>query len=163
MPTLLIIRRALMGLTVLGLLGLGAELAAVAHWYGPGQLIPFVAIGGTVLTTLLYLTHERRWTRTFLRVVAVLLTLTGLYGALEHSKVEPELRHAGRANESAAPLEAGARPLLGLPAATPNLLNGPAPLSAPLAMSGLGLLLFLSLYRREQDLDAAGRLDSHSA
>jgi hypothetical protein len=152
MSTLLVLRRALLGVTVLGLLGLGAELIAVGHWYAAGQLIPFIAVLGTVLASLFYLVFERRWTTGGLRLVSLLLILTGLYGALEHHKAQGELRSAGRANQNAAPPEQGARPLFGLPEAGPNALNGPAPLSAPLAMSGLGVLLFLSLYRREEEL-----------
>lgn len=145
------IRRSLLILVLLGLLGLGAELIAVGHWYAPGQLIPFIAIGGTVIVSLLYLTFERPWTTLFLRVVAVLLILTGLLGAVQHGKAEPALRAAGRANESGAGTVANEKPMFGLAPASPSLLNGPAPLSAPLAMSGLGLLLLLSLYGREQE------------
>ena len=152
---LFVIRRSLLALALLGLLGLGAELVAVGHWYGPGQLIPFIAIGGTVLVSLLYLTFERPWTTVFLRVVAVLLVLTGLLGALQHGKAESGLRAAGRANESGASSEANARPMFGLAPAAPSLLNGPAPISAPLAMSGLGVLLLLSLYGRERETGPA--------
>jgi hypothetical protein len=148
---LFVIRRSLLALVLLGLLGLGAELIAVGHWYAPGQLIPFIAIGGTVIVSVLYLTLDRPWTTLFLRVVAVLLVLTGLLGAVQHGKSEAGLRAAGRAGESGKPTAAKAEPMFGLAPASPNLLNGPAPLSAPLAMSGLGLLLFLSLYGREQD------------
>lgn len=151
---LFVIRRSLLALTLLGLLGLGAELVAVGHWYGPGQLIPFIAIAGTVLVSLLYLAFERPWTTMFLRVVAVLLVLTGLLGAVQHGKAESALRAAGRANESGASAEANARPMFGLAPAGPSLLNGPAPVSAPLAMSGLGVLLLLSLYGREQEREA---------
>jgi hypothetical protein len=146
-----VIRRSLLALVLVGLLGLGAELIAVGHWYAPGQLIPFIAIGGTVIVSMLYLTFERPWTTMFLRVVAVLLVLTGLLGGLQHGKAESALRAAGRADESGAATAATAKPMFGLAPASPNLLNGPAPLSAPLAMSGLGILLFLSLYGREQE------------
>ena len=149
---LLVIRRSLLIVTLLGLLGLGAELIAVGHWYAPGQLIPFIAIGGTVVVSLLYVAFERPWTTMFLRVVAVLLVLTGLLGALQHGKAEASLRAAGRANESGASADVRGKPMFGLAPAAPSLLNGPAPLSAPLAMSGLGLLLLLSLYRREHEL-----------
>jgi hypothetical protein len=149
---LLVIRRSLLILVLLGLLGLGAELIGVGHWYAPGQLIPFIAIGGTVVVSLLYVAFERPWTTMVLRVVAVLLILTGLLGALQHGKAETSLRAAGRANESGASPDVRAKPMFGLAPAAPNLLNGPAPLSAPLAMSGLGLLLLLSLYRREHEL-----------
>jgi hypothetical protein len=148
---LFVIRRSLLALVLLGLLGLGAELIAVGHWYAPGQLIPFIAIGGTVIVSVLYLTLERPWTTLFLRVVAVLLVLTGLLGAVQHGKAESGLRAAGRSGESGTPTTANAKPMFGLAPASPNLLNGPAPLSAPLAMSGLGLLLFISLYGREKD------------
>jgi len=148
---LLVIRRSLLILVLLGLLGLGAELVAVGHWYALGQLIPFIAIGGTVIVSLLYLVFERPWTTLALRLVAVLLTLTGLLGAVQHGKAESSLRAAGRADESAASTDVHARPMFGLAPPTPGLLNAPAPLSAPLAMSGLGLLLLLSLYGREHE------------
>ncbi|GAA4003688.1 hypothetical protein GCM10022631_13300 [Deinococcus rubellus] len=152
-----VIRRSLLALVLLGLLGLGAELIAVGHWYAPGQLIPFIAIGGTVIVSVLYLTFERPWTTIFLRIVAVLLILTGLLGALQHGRAEAALRAAGRANESGAGTVASAKPMFGLAPPVPSLLNGPAPLSAPLAMSGLGLLLLLSLYGREQETRRAER------
>ena len=152
-----VIRRSLLALVLIGLLGLGAELIAVGHWYAPGQLIPFIAIGGTVIVSVLYLTFERPWTTMFLRVVAVLLVLTGLLGAVQHGKAESALRAAGRADESGAATAANAKPMFGLAPASPNPLNGPAPLSAPLAMSGLGILLFLSLYGREQEMRRSER------
>lgn len=119
----------------------------VGHWYASGLLIPFIAIGGTVIVSLVYMASERPWTTADLRVVAVLLILTGLLGALQHGKAEPSLRAAGRANESGATTDVRAKPMFGFAPAAPCSSDGPAPLSAPLAMSGLGVLL-LSLYRR---------------
>ena len=104
-----------------------------------------------MLVSVLYLTFERPCTTMFLRIVALLLVLTGLLGGLQHGKAESALRAAGRADESGAAIAANAKPMFGLAPASPNLLNGPAPLSAPLAMSDLGMLLFLSLYGREQE------------
>jgi hypothetical protein len=153
MFTLKTLRRGIIVVTLLGLLGLGAELAAVGHWYGPGQLIPFVLILLAVLSGLWFLAGERRTALLSARVVSVLLILGGLYGALEHTGKESELRQAGRQNELGKPAEADEKPVLGLPEPSSNFLNGPAPLSAPLALSGLGLLLFLALYRREHDLN----------
>jgi hypothetical protein len=150
------VRRAVVIVSMLGLLGLAAELISVGHWYGPAQLIPFAMILLGVIAGLVYLIRDTSGSRLLLRVAAVIVALGGLYGALQHNEKNPELRQAGRAGENAMPPEAkpGEPGLLGLPAPTPNVLNGPAPLSAPLAMTGLGLLLFLSLYRREGD-DAA--------
>ena len=151
MNTVLWFRRGIVVVVLLGLLGLSAELFAVGHYYGLGQLIPFVLMGLALLGgvwVLLSDTGAALWTA---RVLAVLLLLGGLYGAYKHTGAESDLRQAGRQNELARPPEPDAKPLLGLPAPTANILNGPAPLSAPLAMSGLGLLLFMALYRREQD------------
>ncbi|BDP44579.1 hypothetical protein DAETH_45480 (plasmid) [Deinococcus aetherius] len=153
MTHILTLRRALVVLGLLGLLGLAAELAAVGHWYGPSQLIPFAAILVGVLAGALYLSTERAWTRLAVRAAAALLVLTGAYGAVEHTSKNPELRREGRSGALGTPPEArpGESGVLGLPAPRPGWLNGPAPVSAPLAMSGLGLLLLLALYRREAD------------
>lgn len=151
MFTLNSLRRAVVIVTLLGLLGLGAELAAVGHWYGPGQLIPFILILLAVLSGWWFLAGERRPALLSVRLVSVALVLGGLYGALEHTGKEGELRQAGRQNELGKPAELDEKPVLGLPEPTSNFLNGPAPLSAPLALSGLGLLLFLAVYRREHD------------
>ncbi len=157
MNHVLILRKTLVAFGLLGLLGLAAELAAVGHWYDPGQLIPFVAIFLGVVAGGWYLLADGPASRLTLRAVGALLVVAGLWGALEHTGVNPELRQAGRVGDrgtspEARPGEAG---LFGLPAPTPNWLNGPAPVSAPLAMSGLGLLLFLALYRREADAPAS--------
>ena len=153
MTYVLTLRKMLVSLGVLGLLGLAAELAAVGHWYGPGQLMPFLAIVVGVLASAWYLIADGARSRLALRVTAALLVVAGLWGALEHTGVNPRLRQDGRAGESAVPPEAkpGESGLFGLPAPTPNWLNGPAPVSAPLALSGLGVLLLAALYRREAD------------
>lgn len=153
MPHVSTLRRSLILLALLGLLGLGAELAAVGHWYGFGQLIPFAVLGLALLTSVACLVHERAWTRLALRVAGVLMVLSGAYGVIEHTGKNPELLHAGRTGALATSPEArsGEPGVLGLPAPRPNWLNGPAPVSAPAAMSGLGLLLLLALYKREED------------
>jgi hypothetical protein len=152
-PPVHTLRRAVVVVSVLGLLGLAAELVSVGHWYGPAQLIPFAMILLGVVAGLVYLIRETTGSRLLLRAAAVIVALGGVYGALQHNEKNPGLRQAGRAGENAMAAETrpGEPGLLGLPAPTPNALNGPAPLSAPLAMTGLGLLLFLSLYRREAD------------
>ena len=146
-------RRAFITVVLLGLIGLSAELFSVGHYYGPGQMIPFVLMGLTLIGGLWVLFSDGQAALWTVRVLAILLLLGGLYGAVKHTGAEADLRQAGRQNELAKPPEPDAKPLLGLPAPTANVLNGPAPLSAPLSMSGLGLLLFLALYRREQDAE----------
>jgi hypothetical protein len=150
--TLDLIQKALIVLSAAGLLGLGFELVLVNHWYLLAQLIPFVAIGGAVACMLLYLLHERMWTLRLLRLVGWLLILTGLVGAYFHLKYNPALIAAGHPNISAVPL--GMHPssptALGLPHIAPSPLSGPAPVSAPLAMSGLGVILLLALVGRHR-------------
>ncbi|WP_102125983.1 hypothetical protein [Deinococcus planocerae] len=156
MTHVLTLRKALVVLGLLGLLGLAAELAAVGHWYGPSQLIPFAAIAAGVGAAALFLGTDRAWSRLLLRAAAALLVVTGVYGAVEHTGKNPELLREGRAGALGTSPEArpGEPGVLGLPAPRANWLNGPAPVSAPLAMSGLGLLLGLALYRREADPSA---------
>ena len=159
MTNILWFRRAFIVIVLLGLLGLGAELAAVGHWYNLGQLIPFTLIVLGIIAGLWFVAADSKAALWTARVVAALLILGGLFGALQHNEVEGELRQAGRQNALGTAPEPDAKPILGLPAPGDNILNGPAPLSAPLALSGLGLLLFLALHRREQDALGAALLN----
>lgn len=109
MNHVLTLRRMLVFLGVLGLLGLAAELAAVGHWYGLGQLIPFAAILGSVVVCAWYLFADDVRSRLALRVVAALLVLTGLYGALEHTGREPEAAPRGPGGRARDPAQGQAR------------------------------------------------------
>jgi len=145
-------RKALMALVFAGLLGLALELVLVSHWYKLGQLIPFVAIAGTLGVSLIFMLRPAYLLLVGLRIVAVLLMLTGLLGAFEHLQANPRLLGEGRANLSARPADAKdvRVGIAGLPILPASPLEGPAPLSAPLAMSGLGVLLFLALHKLER-------------
>jgi hypothetical protein len=84
--SVLLVRRALLALTVITILATAFELATVAHWQQFEQLIPWVALGVLIVATALSLS-PRGWARIGARVLAVLVLGAAVYGVIDHTLV----------------------------------------------------------------------------
>ena len=85
MPTALIaIRRVILGVLLLGMLGLIVELSLLGHYEDVLQWIPIAVLVGGVATLLLQLARPRRWTLLLVELVMVLLIGCGVFGMYLH-------------------------------------------------------------------------------
>lgn len=138
-----LLRRGIVGLAALGIAGTALELAFLAHWDGPLQLLAWVALG-TLGVALLALPRTRT-SRTIraVRGAALLGAAIGLAGVAIHVN----------ANLESAPLDAtvgptwSARPLIEQLWMAATGAVGPAPTLAPAALVQTALALLLSTVR----------------
>lgn len=83
-----LLRGSLTALTALGIVGTAFELATLKHWNGAMQLVPWFAL---VVLAGAVMVHLGRPDRICLvRVLAVLVLVTSLFGVLEHAAVNFE-------------------------------------------------------------------------
>jgi hypothetical protein len=82
-PPVVLVRRGLIALTVIGILATAFELATERHWNGWEQLIPWVALVALLTAVALLLIPGGRGT-TAARVLAVLVLGASVFGVLEH-------------------------------------------------------------------------------
>jgi hypothetical protein len=82
-PTMVIVRRALIALTGIGILATAFELASERHWNGFEQLIPWLALVVLTAAALLLLLPDGRGT-TAARLLALVVLAASLYGIVEH-------------------------------------------------------------------------------
>lgn len=97
-PIMVLVRRGLVALTVIGILSTAFELAAERHWNGLEQLIPWLALAVLVVATALLLLPNERGTRA-IRVLALIVLGASVYGIFDHILVN---FHAG-SSTSASP------------------------------------------------------------
>ena len=138
-PTVVIVRRALIALTVIGILATAFELASERHWIGFEQLIPWLAL--VVLTTaaLLLLLPDGRGA-TAARLLALLVLATSLYGVLDHILANLD---AGALDQRFADTW-NSLPLLEQIWYAVTKTVGPAPILAPGVLGQTALLLLLA-------------------
>ena len=79
----LFVRRALIALTVIGILGTAFELATERHWNDLEQLIPWAALLVLAAATVLVVLPDGRGV-TAGRVLAVLVLAASVYGVITH-------------------------------------------------------------------------------
>jgi hypothetical protein len=140
------IRRALMALTAIGVLGAAFELATEQHWRSTEQLIPWGAIALLTLAVLLLLGKDSPRLVAAVRLIALVVLLASVFGVYAHVA----------ANYDAGPLDQRfAATWDTLPVVTRwryalTKVVGPAPPLAPgmLGQSAL-LLLLATLIRRK--------------
>jgi hypothetical protein len=82
--TLRPIRRGILALLVMGLIGTGAELLLMGHTEGLNQLIPLLLIGMSLLSLAWYGVGKRALPLRVLRVIMALSILSGGVGTLLH-------------------------------------------------------------------------------
>ncbi len=128
------IRRILLALVVIGIVGLIVELLLLEHTESATQLMPFVVLGaGLVVTLLQMLRPSRRILRVF-RAVMLLFVAVGVLGIVLH--LRGNIGFERETDPSARGLDLVWRSL-----------RGGVPLLAPAAMAQLGLLGLVFAYR----------------
>jgi len=159
-PPVVLVRRGLIALTVIGILATAFELATERHWNGWEQLIPWVALVALAAAVALLVLPGGRGT-TAARVLAFLVLGASVYGMLEHVLVNVgtgalDQRYADTW-ESLSLFERGWY------AVTKTV--GPAPPLAPGVLAQTALLLLLATIcnpRRPHGHDARQRHEAHN-
>jgi hypothetical protein len=80
---MVIVRRALIALTGIGILATAFELASERHWNGFEQLVPWLALVVLTAAALLLLLPDGRGT-TAARLLALVVLASSIYGVVEH-------------------------------------------------------------------------------
>ncbi len=81
---LVAIRRVILGVLILGMGGLFAELALIAHYEDSAQWLPLVLLSVGLVIVILDLALARRWTQLIMQLTMVLLVAAGLLGVYFH-------------------------------------------------------------------------------
>ncbi|GAA0922372.1 hypothetical protein [Pseudonocardia zijingensis] len=138
-PVMILVRRCLIALTVIGILATAFELASERHWNGLEQLVPWLALAVLVLATTLFLLPPGRRT-VIIQVLAVVVLGASLYGVVDHVLAN---FHAGELDQRFADTW-DSLPLVerGWYAVTKTV--GPAPTLAPGVLGQTALLLLLA-------------------
>jgi hypothetical protein len=150
--TAVLVRRALIALTVVGILAAAFELAIERHWNGLEQLIPWLALAVLALATVLVLIPGGRGV-TAARVLALLVLGASIYGVVDHILVN---FNSGALDQNFADTW-DTLPLVerGWYAITKTV--GPAPTLAPGVLGQSALLLLLATLGGTAKATAGGR------
>jgi hypothetical protein len=85
-PSAVVVRRSLVGLTVVTMLSTSFELATERHWHGLEQLVPWLALVVLAVATALLLLPGRR-ASTAARALALIVLGASIYGVIDHIAV----------------------------------------------------------------------------
>jgi hypothetical protein len=80
----LLMRRALVALTAIGIFGAAFELFAERHWRSPQQLVPWAALALLAVAVLLLLLKESPGLTRTIRVIAGAVLLAATFGVYAH-------------------------------------------------------------------------------
>lgn len=83
---IVVVRRGLVALTVIGILATAFELATVRHWNGLEQLIPWLALLVLTVASVLVVLPSGRG-RTAAWVLTLLVLGASIYGVIDHTLV----------------------------------------------------------------------------
>ena len=137
------LRRLVLALFSIGLAGIGAELLALGHFEDQWQLVPFFVISVALFGAALQTFAASPATVRFLRVVAVVLILTGATGIVLHYRGNLEFQLETNPELSGWPL-------------FERILHAKAPPAlAPGAMAQLGLLGLIYCFKHPLSRRAA--------
>ena len=148
------LRRGLLLLAGLGTLGTALELAALRHWDGTLQLVPWAAVAVTAVAVVLMASGPTAATVRTVRWVAAGLVLVAVFGTYEHVL----------ANYHVGPLDfryAARWPTMPAPArwwAAASGAVGPAPALAPAVLAQSAMCLLAACIRHP----ALGRLSKQA-
>lgn len=81
---LVIIRRVILGVLMLGMSGLLAELALIAHYEDVTQWIPIALLAAGLVVVAADLVLARGWTQLLIQLTMVLVVAAGLLGIYFH-------------------------------------------------------------------------------
>jgi hypothetical protein len=138
-PVVVLVRRCLVALTVIGILATAFELASERHWNSLEQLVPWLALAVLIVATTLFLLPGERATL-IIRVLAVIVLGASVYGVLEHVLANFQ---AGELDQRFADTWASL-PLLEQVWYAVTRTVGPAPTLAPGVLGQTALLLLLA-------------------
>jgi hypothetical protein len=81
---LVVIRRVILGVLLLGMAGLLAELALIAHYEDATQWIPLALLAAGLLFLILDVVLARTWTQLVVQLTMVLIVAAGVLGVYFH-------------------------------------------------------------------------------
>jgi hypothetical protein len=128
------VRRILLGVLALGLVGTGVELLLLEHWDGAWQMVPLVLFALALVTTAWHAADRRATSLRVLRVVMLLLIAGGAAGLMLHYRGNVEF-------------ELETTPTLRGLALFARAMMGATPALAPGAMIQTGLIGLAYAYR----------------
>ncbi len=128
------IRRILLGLVLLGIVGLTIELLLLEHTESATQVIPFAVLGAGVASAVTLALRPTRHSVRLFQIVMLLFVAAGLLGLYLH--LDGNIEFERETDPSARGLDLLWRSL-----------RGGVPLLAPAAMAQLGLLGLAFAYR----------------
>lgn len=137
-----LVRRGLLALTAIGILGTAFELATERHWHGLEQLIPWAALVVLAVATVLAALPGDRGA-TAARVLALVVLVASIYGVVTHVLAN---FHAGVLDQRYAETWNGL-PVLQQWWHAVTRTVGPAPTLAPGMLGQAALLLLLATVR----------------
>lgn len=85
-----IVRRGLLGLVAIAVVGLGAELAFLRHWEEPSQLIAWASLAVTAVAWLLVVRGGSAGTLRIARILALAVLVASVIGVAIHVNVNIE-------------------------------------------------------------------------
>jgi hypothetical protein len=91
-PVIVVIRRVILGVLLLGMTGLAAELALIAHYEDWTQKIPIVLLLSGLTIVLVDLLAPRGWTMVLMQVAMSSMLAAGLLGMYFHFQGSKEFQ-----------------------------------------------------------------------
>jgi hypothetical protein len=89
---LTVVRRVVVGVLLLGMSGLLAELALLAHYEDLAQQIPLALLAAGLIVVLIDLAAPRWWTGALVQVLMVMFVAAGLVGMFLHFQGSKEFQ-----------------------------------------------------------------------
>jgi hypothetical protein len=134
-PTLVVVRRALLVILLIGMAGTTIELLFLKHDEEATQLIPLVLLGLAFIAVLWHATRPTTASLMSLQMTMVLFVAAGLIGMVLHYQANVEFQHEMD------------KSLSGMPLFWKVMAAKAPPALAPGAMSQLGLIGLAYSYR----------------
>jgi hypothetical protein len=89
---LVTIRRVILGVLLLGMIGLLVELSLLGHYADLQQAIPLAVLASGLAAVLLHLIYPRSWTLASVWIVMALFVVSGLLGMYFHYRGSREFQ-----------------------------------------------------------------------
>ncbi len=137
-----VLRRGVLALAALGLIGAAVELAIERHWGSPGQMLGWVALAAGLAATVQVAARGSRRVRTA-RALAIAVLMLSTVGVIQH--VQENLKAGPLDADYSVRWETMSRPARLWAAASKAV--GPAPTLAPGALAEAGLAVLLATVR----------------
>jgi hypothetical protein len=89
---LVTIRRVILGVLLLGMIGLLVELSLLGHYADLQQAIPLVVLAAGLAAIILHLIYPRAWTLAGVWIIMALFIISGLLGMYYHYRGSREFQ-----------------------------------------------------------------------